>query len=172
MKRRYEKGQLVWVAPGSVRYDGEDIDLLLPWLLEMRAGSYPVEPSGGYVEGKRAGLSHHAFYEAGCQVAAEIDLRLARCGLDRYLVEDNICRAIPEEDLARRLDMPVWEIRRRIRSAVSYIASGPCPRWLNCVDCAKYRTCRRKKRVGIIYRDWTRYKNREDGRKLRYTKKL
>jgi len=154
MRRRYEKGQLVWVAPGAVRYDREDIDLLLPCLLEMREGAYPAEPSGGYVEGNRAGVSSHAFYEAACQVAAEIDSRLARCGLDRYLVEDSLCRGIEAEDLAPRLDMAPWEVRRRINSAVSYIASGPCPRWLNCIDCPRYSSCRRKKRVGVTYRDW------------------
>jgi hypothetical protein len=179
VRRRYEKGQLVWVAPGSVRYDRADIDLLLPWLLEMREGAYPAEPSGGYVEGKRAGVSSHAFYESACQVAAEIDNRLAMTGTDHYLVEEYYIRYNPEEndkeiiaDLAHGNNMPIWEVRRRINSAVSYISSGPCPRWLNCLDCPRYQSCRRKKRVGVSYRDWTHYKNKEDGRKLKYTKKV
>jgi hypothetical protein len=159
MRRYYETVKrittLIWVAPGAVRYDREDIDFLLPWLFEMREGAYPAEPESGYVGGgKRAGISSHAFYEAACQVAAEIDNRLARVGMDRYLVEEFYCHNLTEEDLAIRLFMPTWEIRRKIKSAVAYIASGSCPRWLNCIDCKKYQSCRRKKRVGITYRQW------------------
>jgi hypothetical protein len=87
-------------------------------------------------------------------------------------VEEFYCQNLTEEDLAIRLFMPTWEIRRRIKSAVSYIASGSCPRWLNCIDCPKYQQCRRKKRTGITYLKWTLYKNKEEGRKLKYTKKV
>ena len=156
MRRYYEKGQLIWVSPGAVVFDIEDVEFLLPWLFEMREGVYPPEPSGGYVESRRPGVGHRAPYETAAQVAAEIDSRLARTGLDLYLVEDSYCHGATDEELARKLQMPPWEIRRRIRSAVSYIASGPCPRWLNCLDCPSYSFCRRKKRVGITYADWKR----------------
>ena len=175
MRRFYAKDSitkeiyLAWVAPGSVRYNQEDISFLLPWLIAMRGGVYPAEPSGGYLEGKRTGISSHAFYEAACQVAAEIDSRLARTGADHYLVIDFYCNKLTDEDIAIKIFMPTREVRRRIKSAVSYIASGTCPRWLNCVDCVKYQTCRRKKRVGVTYREWTRYKNREEGRRPKYT---
>ncbi len=149
-----KKEYLAWVAPGAVRYDREDTEFLLPWLLEMREGTYPAEPTGGYIEGKRSGISSHAFYESACQVAAEIDLRLARTGQDHYLVLDNYCHGLMDEDIAIKIFMPTWEVRRRIKSAVSYIASGTCPRWINCIDCGKYQTCRRKKRVGITYQEW------------------
>jgi hypothetical protein len=57
--------------------------------------------------------------------------------------------------------MDAREVARRIRSAVSYISSGPCPRWLDCIDCAKYRACRRKKRAGQTYRQWKRSRSRQ-----------
>ena len=152
----YEKGKLIWVAPGAVRYNSEHIWLLLPWLYEMREGVYPVEPAGGYTEGKRPGIGHRAPYETICQVAAEIDRRLAVTGLDRYLVEDVFCLGLTPSELASKLHMEEREINRRIRSAVGYIASGPCPRWLHCIDCPRYQQCLRKKRVGVSYRDWVR----------------
>jgi hypothetical protein len=154
LKEYYEKGRLVWVSPGAVTFDREQTELLLPSLFEMQEGIYPAEPSGGYVEIRRPGIGHHAPFETAAQIAAELDCRLARTGLDRYLVEDYYCRNVSERELARRLQMSDWQVLRRIRSAVAYIASGPCPRWLNCLDCPKYPSCRRKKRVGITYREW------------------
>jgi len=104
MQRRYEKGKLIWVAPGSVRYDAPDIDIVLPWLYYMREGDYPVEPSGGYVEGRTNRLTR-AYYEAACQVAAEIDRRLAMTGTDRELVEKHYCLGYTGEDIARHYQM-------------------------------------------------------------------
>ena len=161
MKEIYEKGRLAWVAPGAVRYTLEHIELLLPWLYDMREGAYPPEPSGSYTGGKRSGLSHHAPYEAACLVAAEMDRRLAQTGLDRYLVEDYYCQSLTVDEIARKLGLDDYQVMRRIRSAVSYIASGSCPRWLNCIDCGDYTRCRREKRVGISYRDWVRHRRRQ-----------
>jgi len=163
MLRYYDKGELIWVAPGAIRYDAVDIDFLLDWLSEMREGVYPAEPTGGYVEGKRAGIASRAYYEAACQVAAEIDRRLARTGLDRYLVEEFYCRdwlGLSEDEIldviTGHVGIEKSELQRRLRSAVSYIASGTCPRWLHCIDCPEYQNCRKKNkgRVGITYRQW------------------
>lgn len=163
---------LAWVAPGAVRYDARDLDLLLPWLHEMREGAYPVEPSGGYIEGTRAGRSSKAYYEAACQVAERIDSRLSRTGLDRELVEKHYCQDFTDGQIASWYGMDTEDVRRRIRSAVSYIASGTCPRWLDCIDCPEHEKCRNKKHpprkftkqpVGINYRQWVghrRYKAR------------
>lgn len=166
MLRRYEKGRLIWVAPGAVRYTREEIDLLLPWLEEMREGAYPSEPSGGYVEGQPFRRSQHAYYEAACQVAGEIDTRLghlystSRPGLDRYLVEQFCIHNVSDEELAIRLFIPTKEVRRRINSGLSYISSGPCPRWLNCIYCHLYKTCHKKikGRPGVSYKEWVEHR--------------
>jgi len=156
------------------------MEFLLPWLLDMQAGAYPVEPTGGYIEGKRSGISSHAFYEAACQVAAEIDRRLAMCGLDHYLVIDSYCHGLTDEQIARRNWFTVWEVQHRIHNAVSYISSGTCPRWLDCSGCGEEQDCRKLKRMRELgkvrqvytYQDWKLYKNKEEGRKLKYTKKV
>ncbi len=160
MKRFYEKNELVYVSPGSARFDMEDILFLLPWLYEMREGTGPVPPESGYVGGNRTGIKAYGRHEAWCQVAGEIDRRLARCGLDRFLVEQSYCQETDDETLAAMVFLPVREIQRRIRSAVGYISSGPCPRWQNCVDCLKRSRCRRKKRVGVTYREWKNHRRK------------
>ena len=166
MKRRYARDPntgheyLAYVAPGSVLYHREDIDFLLPWLLNMREGVYPLEPSDGYVGGKSSRKTK-AYFESICQVAAEIDRRLAMVGLDRELVEKHYCLGLTVEDLAKHYGMEVQKVSRLISSAVSYISSGPCPRWKHCVDCRQYRDCRQKKRPGMTYTFWKshRYKS-------------
>lgn len=176
MRRQYEliKGAsvLAYVAPGSVRYDMPDILFLLPKLLSLREGDGPVEPGSSYVGGKTNRKT--ANFIAWCSVAAEIDRRLAhvitrnRPGLDRWLVESHYCRGVEIEDLAIRIFMPTWEVRRRINSAVSYIASGECPRWLNCIDCPRYNKCSRrahpprkfKHPIGITYGQWVRSRSK------------
>jgi hypothetical protein len=156
-----QKNVLLYVAPGSVRYTAEDIDLLLPWLMDLREGVGPHDPRAT-TGGNRGGTKDFAHYEAWCAVGAEIDRRLAKTGVDRFLVETYYtydwlnCHTDDEKlDYLRNLvDTPRAEIWRRIKSAVSYISSGPCPRWLNCIDCSRYARCRRKKRPGVTYKEW------------------
>ena len=93
MKEYREKGVLVWVNPNVVWYDLEQVEWLLPQLPDMREGLYPLEPSGGYVDVQQR-ITERASFEIVCQVAAEIDIRLARTGLDRYLVEERYCKGL------------------------------------------------------------------------------
>lgn len=165
MNRHYEKGQLIYISPGSVRFDLEDIEFLLPYLEQMREGLGPVPPESGYVGENRSGIKAYGKHEAWCQVAAEIDRRLARTGLDRFIIEHFYIKQTPVETIAIMIFQTTREIERRIKSSISYISSGPCPRWQNCIDCLKHSKCKRKKRVGITYRQWKRYKNREENRK-------
>jgi AraC-like DNA-binding protein len=153
-----EKGRLIYVAPGCVRYDILHVEFLLPMLPELREGIGPEEPLGGYVGGSRGSLKQHAPHEAWCQVAAELDERLTRTKTDRYLVEHYYYHNTSIEDIARQIEMEPWEVQRRIRSAVGYIASGACRRWVHCVDCREYSSCERenKGRVGLTYREWVR----------------
>ena len=156
MQSYYDKDELIWVAPGAVRYDIEQVEFLLPWLENMRAGNYPPEPVGGYVGGSRSRSSHRASYEAICQVAAELDSRLARTRLDRYLVEDYYCNP------SRTRNSPA---NSRCRPGKSAAASAlpslisppaPAPGGSTAWTAPLTASCRRKKRVGISYADWKR----------------
>lgn len=159
MKEYREKGKLIWVAPGAVYFNLEQIEWLLPQLVSLREGNYPPEPrDSGYV-GIQRRITERAPFELVCQIAAEIDIRLARTGLDHYLLEDKYCKGLSELEIAKNLYMDEFEVYKRIRSAVSYIASGKNPRWIDTED-----------RKGMTYRQWvrsrTRYRLKAKGMRL------
>lgn len=150
MKEYRDKGKLIWVAPGAVHYSLEHVEWLLPQLRSLREGNYPPEPKdSGYVDVQQR-ITERAPFEIVCQVAAEIDIRLARTGLDRYLVEEEYCKGLSELEIAQMLHMDDFEVYKRIRSAVSYIASGPIPRWIAT-----------GKRKGVSYREWVNNRRRQ-----------
>jgi hypothetical protein len=144
MKLHREGTKLIWIDPNVIWYDLEQVEWLLPQLYRMREGKYPLEPGGGYVDIQQR-ISSHAPFEIICQVAAELDIRLAHTGYDRYLLEDSYCKGMDDEDIAHKVGKDVWEVRKRILSAKKYIASGNVPRWIT--------TPRRK---GISYEHWVR----------------
>jgi len=148
VKEYREKGKLVWVAPGAVYFNLEQVEWLLPQLERLREGLYTPEPSGGYIDIQQR-ITERAPYELVCQIAAEIDLRLVRTGLDRYLVEDKYCKGLSELEIAKNLYMDEFEVYKRIRSVVTYIASGKDPMWISTKD-----------RNGMTYRQWVRSRTR------------
>lgn len=179
MTRRYLRDDVIgreylaYVSPGSVRYDTEDIVFLFPWLKAMREGIGPADPQSS--RGVSHGSKDYAHYEAWCKVAAEIDRRLERCHEDRLIAEryldylDGLAR--PESPveydevmarIGREIHRDVRKVHRALQSVLSYIASGPCPRWLACVDCDACHTCRKlaemertgKKRDVCTYEEW------------------
>lgn len=145
MKEYREKDKLIWVAPGAVYFNLEQIEWLLPQLKDLREGTYPLEPTGGYVDSPDKQRTFRAPFEIATLIAAEIDIRLARTGLDRYLVEEKYCKGLSELEIAQSLHMDEDNVYKRISSAVSYIASGKDPRWVDT-----------EKRRGISYREWVR----------------
>jgi len=163
--RQYDKqGKLIWVAPGALHYDLEDVEFLLPYLEDLREGNYPVEPrNSGYEGGVGKKQRHCAPFERACLVAAEVDIRLAKTGLDRYLVEDKYCNGISETELAKKLGFDELEIGNRIRSAVKYIASGKCPRWFDCYECQLkcWRKKKEKERKGVSYKEWVGHRQKQ-----------
>lgn len=170
MRIYYSRNELIWIAPGAVTYDREQVEFLLPWLLEMREGVYPAEPEGGYVDGGGHSRKTRAYYEAACEVAAELDTRLAQTGLDRELVEKAYCHRMEVRDIARWYGMNDDTVRLSISSAVSYISSGECQRWIDCANCTRFAKCRKKKKLKrqrVSYSEWCRRKTRVEGQLLK-----
>lgn len=149
MKEYREKEKLIWVNPNVVWYNLEQVEWLLPQLEDLREGLYPLEPSGGYVD-IRQRITGRASFEIVCQVAAEIDIRLGWTWPDNDLVEMKYCVKFSEAEIAKRVHKDEFEVYKRIRSAVSYIASGKDPRWIDT-----------DKRRGISYRDWVNNRRRQ-----------
>ncbi len=131
---------------------------LLTYLNLLRAGRYPPDPKeSGYTDVRVSGRGGHtAYFTRPVELATEIDSRLARTGTDREIVEKAYCSGLQDEDIARYYYMEIIEIHKRIKSVISYISSGPCPRWLNCIDCEKYEKCSHHKHRGMTYKEWRR----------------
>jgi hypothetical protein len=184
MREVWDRLKLIWVNPGSVNYSQPHIRWLLPLLVELRAGYYPANPrETGYTGGNGRRSVTHAYYEKADEIAGEIDRRLAMCGMDRYIVEDMYCRDYPElegrdledkaydiaaelarddrlREIARKINMDEYEVRRRLYSAVSYISSGPCPRFQPCDYCVKVN-CKKRGRKPLSYQKWCRVRWRQ-----------
>jgi hypothetical protein len=114
-----------WYAPRQIRFCRVQMIWLLSWLPLLREGSWPANPQPtGYTETPRVQHSRslHASFETPCQIAAEVDARLARCGLDRYLLEDCFIWGMSEDELAGKLGIPVEDVSWRITSALNYIS--------------------------------------------------
>lgn len=113
-----------WYSPRDIYFSRGQVEWLLPWLPVIREGIWPGNPRGtGYTDGPtgKRNRSLHASFETPAQIAAELESRLARCGLDRYLVEDCYINGIDESELARKLGLDIWEVERRINSVLRYI---------------------------------------------------
>ncbi len=55
-------------------------------------------------------------------LAAEVDFRLSRCGLDRYLIIDRYVKGLSIEEIARYVCMENDQICRRINAVLRYIS--------------------------------------------------
>ena len=146
-----------------ITFDREDMELLLPHLYRLREGTIPAELNPqGESAGRARGIQARATFERACQIAAEIDIRLARCGTDREYAESSYCDGITDEAIASRYHTDVWNVRRCIKAVMDYISSGECPRWLACSDCGMFDKCRKQKkgRKEYSYLDWKRYRVR------------
>ncbi len=146
-----------WYAPSEINYDLDSIAWLLQYAGMLREGRWPPECKESGYTGNPVSISYHAPFELTCQIIAEVDRRLAMCGLDRELVEKYYTDGIDENELSKRYHMDVWEVFRCINRAVNYISSGKCPRWMPCDNCVQREKCRkRKSRKIYTYRAWNR----------------
>jgi len=134
-----------YYRPSELTYNKSCILWLLKNLPELRKGEYPPNPAGSSytdIPGKVRAKSG-AYYQVVAEVAAEIDMRLSKCGLDGLILEAIESWGVSHERIAKALSMPVEEVIRRAYWALSYISSGRDMRW--------HTTKRRK---SITYRDW------------------
>lgn len=112
-----------WYAPREIRFQRRQI----PWLLEhlemLREGRWPANPDPERLAcGCNRQRTGRAPFETPCQVAGELDARLARLGVDRYLVEDRYCLDRSELLIAMRTGIELEDVYRRLRSAMAYVS--------------------------------------------------
>lgn len=104
----------------------------MEWILEnihtLRRGEWPDSIPSGYTA-LPGGHSQRAPFENPCLLAAEVSIRISRCGMDGYLVEEKYYNGLSEDEIARKRHLPINRIIRTINKVVWYVSSGRVPRW-------------------------------------------
>ncbi len=121
-----------YYSPHTIRYTKAQVKWLISIFPLLRSGSYP--PSGketGYLEYKvlvKRGNPQAKFVRAA-QIAAELDLRIQRAGLDGLLLE-LLYSSSPDDELfiiqhiAMALGEDIERVARRIRNALQYCSGN------------------------------------------------
>lgn len=144
--------------PQDINFDRPCVEWILEHYRTLSSGFWPgVRPSSGYTElpsKSRRGI-HRAPFENPVLVAAEVMLRVKKCGLDGYLVEEKYIDLKSEEDIANERGLDAEDISRRINKVLWYCASGRLPRWVDT-----------KRRKGQTYEGWKGHSFKAKVRKI------
>ena len=116
-------------SPGEIRFTVQQALWLIRNLAELRLGYWPADASN-YIDipGTRSGL-RRAPFETPIGYAVEIQARLERCGIDGVILEAMESWNKSPESMSQYLNIPEWSIRKKRKSALGYVASGPARRW-------------------------------------------
>jgi len=120
-----------WYSPGAIKFTKTQIKWLIPRLPSLRNGEYPHNPKeSGYSDfgGGKPQFKAGAKFEVPAGIAAELDIRLQRAGVDGILLEllyagDPDDELFVIEHIANCLKVDSREISQRIRNAL-YFVSG------------------------------------------------
>jgi len=136
-----------WYSPAEIRFKVREALWLIQSLPTLQLGDWPPDASN-YVDilARKAG-TRKAPFQTAAEYYAEITDRLEKCGLDGLILKCIECWGETEEGMSKYLQMPVWSIRKRRKTALGYVASGPARRWLDT-----------RKRAG---EDYNAFKNRK-----------
>ena len=121
-----------WHHPSSIRFSREQVKWLIYHLPTLRNGSYPRNPKEtGYTD---AGISQRQFrrgakFETPAIIAAELDVRIQRAGVDGLMLEflysgDYADELFVIEHMAIMLGVDRREIARRIQNALRYVSGN------------------------------------------------
>jgi hypothetical protein len=125
-----------------VIFDRAGVDWIVNYAQELKRGEWPEGVSSDYPPSVNRTRSARAYFENPCLVIAELEIRVKRCGLDGFLVEEKISGK-DEEQIARERFLSVDYVRRRVNKVLWYCSSGRVARWIST-----------KKRKGLTYEEW------------------
>jgi hypothetical protein len=117
----------LWYRASEIKFTQRQVIWILENLTLFREGMYPSNPgSGGYTDtpytrGRKAG-ARHAPFEHACDIAAEVEVRLKRTGLDGFLLEAIHCWGKDETEMAGVMGMNLTAVFKRTDNALRYIA--------------------------------------------------
>ena len=127
-----------YYSPHAIKYTRQQIRWLIPLMPLLRSGIYPTKSSytpkdnqSGYLEYKvlvKRGNPQAKFVRAA-EIAAELDYRTQRCGLDGLLLE-LLYTTEPDDELfmiqhiAVALSEDIERVSRRIRNALQFCSGS------------------------------------------------
>jgi len=137
-----------YYSPGEIRFTRAETVWLIQNLTTLRSGQWPPEASGYTDTGGRRGRSHKAPFQTAAEYYAEITDRLEKCGRDGLMLEAVECWGKSEESMAKYFGLTDWFVKKSLKRALNYVASGPARRWHNT-----------RKRKGQTYEQYRTRKN-------------
>ena len=121
-----------WYNPRSIRFTRAQVKWLISQLPLLRNGSYPRNPKeSGYVDTgiKSKQFKAGASFEVPAGIAAELDIRIQRAGVDGLMLEflyafDPDDEVFIIEHMAQALNLGRKEVSQRIRNALYYVSGS------------------------------------------------
>ena len=104
----------IWLPLREIIFTRDQVLWLLPYLSMLQEGQYPLNPQGtGYVDApmKKLRVKASAYFTRPVEIAAEIDIRLEKTGIEGKLL---VAEA--------RVDMRINELSPEARTALNYIS--------------------------------------------------
>jgi hypothetical protein len=140
-----------WFEPREIHYTREQVEWLYCYILTLRDGQYPVDPTmTGYQNaGWKASINTRAAFIGPAEIAAELDRRARHCWPDDDLLEHYYAEGLSLEEIARTHYITLEDCWNRMQRALNYIGSGKTPRWVDKKDNEDNVT-----RKGLEYKDW------------------
>lgn len=118
-----------WYSPGEIRFTVRQTLWLLHNLGTLGSGHWPPEATNYVDIGGRKGGSNRAPFQTAAEYYAEITDRLERCGQDGLILEALESWGKSIESLTKYFNLEDYTIRRKRKTALGYVASGPARRW-------------------------------------------
>lgn len=116
-----------WWPPREITFRRKQMLFLIKSLPELREGHWPVDPDRSssvdlpMIKKGKAGR-RTAYFEVPASIAAEVEARLEKCGMDGLVLEAIECWEKTEASMAKYFGVPEWSIRKRAKNALRYIS--------------------------------------------------
>lgn len=115
-----------WYSPDAIKFTRRQVIFLLSILPSIREGYWPPDPrrsDTGYCEVpvRQKQRFYKAYRENIISVAAELEMRLEKTGLDGLLAKAVYCWGDSYPSLAKHLGCPDDDVSRRVEDALRYI---------------------------------------------------
>lgn len=123
------KAHREWLAPGQIKFTSAHVHWLFDYWECIDVGYWPSELSGATsLPGTRNTTA--AYFEQVMSVKAELTWRLGQCGKDGKLVLRCFGDKWNVDQVAELLDCSPGWLKRRMRRAIAFAASGPERRYV------------------------------------------